>query len=135
VLGAEGWTKERIEAVLHCIRAHRFRDQNESPQTLEAKVVFDADKLDAIGAIGAVRAIAYAIAHGEPPYAEPSEQFRRSGEREAGEPHSSYHEFVFKLSRLKELLYTPTARRIAEVRHRVLEEFYEQLSAEIKGER
>ena len=54
VLQSEGWPEERIHAVAHCIRAHRFRDDREQPQPLEAKVLFDADKLDAIGAIGAV---------------------------------------------------------------------------------
>jgi uncharacterized protein len=133
VLEGDRWAEERIEAVLHCIRAHRFRDESESPRTLEARVVFDADKLDAIGAIGAVRAVAYAAAHGAPAYAEPSPRFRQTGQREPGEPHSAYHEYVFKLSRLKERLFTPTARQIAEGRHRFLAEFYERLGAELDG--
>jgi uncharacterized protein len=134
VLEKEGWPEQRIEAVLHCIRAHRFRDNREAPQTLEAKVVFDADKLDAIGAIGAARAIAYAASAGQPSYAQPSEQFLVSGQREPDEPHSSYHEFVFKLSHVKERLYTPTARSIGDERHRYLAEFYERLGREIRGE-
>ena len=44
VLEAEGWSQERIEAVQHCIRAHRFRDNTETPHTLEAKILFDADR-------------------------------------------------------------------------------------------
>ena len=52
VLQAEGWPAERIAAVQHCIRAHRFRDRSEPPATLEAQVLFDADKLDVLGAIG-----------------------------------------------------------------------------------
>ena len=84
VLEREGWLEERIEAVLHCIRAHRFRDDREAPQTLEAKVLFDADKLDAIGAIGAARAIAYAARAGQPFFTQPSELFVATGQRRAG---------------------------------------------------
>ena len=89
VLQAEGWPAERIAAVQHCIRAHRFRDRSEPPATLEAKVLFDADKLDVLGAIGAARTIAYAILAGQPIHAPASEQFRQTGEKEPGEPHSS----------------------------------------------
>ena len=60
VLTEEGWAEERIQAVEHCIRAHRFRNKGEKPQTIEAQVLFDADKLDVLGAIGAARTIAYA---------------------------------------------------------------------------
>ena len=114
LLRLEGWPEERIAAVQHCIRAHRFRDHSEPPSTLEAQVLFDADKLDAIGAIGVARAIAYAVRAGQPVYAKPSDQFLRSGKTEAGEPHSAYHEYCFKLVHLKDRLFTPAARQIAE---------------------
>lgn len=135
VLRAAGWPEERIAAVQHCIRAHRFRDRREPPETLEAQVLFDADKLDAIGAIGAARAIAYAAQAGLPAYSPPSEQFRRTGQKEPGEIHSAYHEYLFKLSKLEERLYTPTARSIAAGRHRFLEAFFQQIIAETEGER
>jgi uncharacterized protein len=135
ILRQEGWPDERIAAVQHCIRAHRFRDDSEQPQTLEAQVLFDADKLDAIGAIGVARAVAFAARDGQPAYAEPSQRFLATGQLEPGEAHSSYHEFVFKLARLKERLYTPTARRIAEERHRLMVDFYQRLAAEMRGEK
>jgi len=75
ILEVEAWPEERIAEVQHCIRAHRFRDNREQPQTIEAQVLFDADKLDAIGAIGAVRAIAYAVLDQQDLFTEPSERF------------------------------------------------------------
>jgi uncharacterized protein len=135
VLGAEGWTDERINRVVHCIEAHRFRDKRTQPDTIEAQVLFDADKLDAIGATGVGRAIAYAASHGQPVYAPPSDEFLRSGRAQPGEPHSSYHEHLFKLRKIKERLYTQTGRRLAQGRHEFLEAFYEQLLAEYSGER
>jgi uncharacterized protein len=135
VLTAEGWPEQRIAAVQHCIRAHRFRDDSEQPQTLEARVLFDADKLDAIGAIGVARAIAYAASAGQPVYAEPSVSFLATGQREPAEPHSSYHEYLFKLRKLSRRLYTPSARRLAAGRHRYMTRFYARLAAELQGER
>lgn len=134
VLAAEGWPAERIAAVQHCIRAHRFRDQTEPPATLEAKILFDADKLDVLGAIGVARAVAYAALDGQPFYAEPSPQFLESGVAAPGEPHSSYHEYLFKLRKIKDRLFTATARRMAEGRDAYLAGFYRRLAAEMRGE-
>jgi uncharacterized protein len=85
VLAAEGWPAERIEAVQHCIRSHRFRG-GEAPRTLEARILFDADKLDVTGAIGVMRAAAYAALAGQPLTGEPSERFKTTGQKEPGEP-------------------------------------------------
>lgn len=133
VLLAEGWPEERIQAVQHCIRAHRFRG-GESPRTLEAQILFDADKLDVLGAVGVARVVAYAALAGEPLTGEVSESFRERFEKTPGEPHTPYHEFLFKLSRIKDRLYTRTARALAEARHAYLSEFFERLHAEIRGE-
>ena len=134
ILEAENWPPERIAAVQHCIRAHRFRDNSEPPQTLEAKILFDADKLDVIGAIGVVRTVAFDIVVGQPVYSEPSQLFLSTGEKEPGEPHSSYHEYLFKLSRIKDRLFTAAARAIAEERHQFMAEFFTRLAAEERGE-
>lgn len=133
VLEAEGWPEERIAAVLHCIKAHRFRDETETPQTLEAMVLFDADKLDVIGAFGIARTIAYDVVVGQPIFASPSSRFLETGEKEPDEPHSSYHEYLFKLSKIRDRLYTGTARMLAEERHRFLVEFFERLADEDRG--
>ncbi len=135
ILIEKGWPDEKILAVQHCIRAHRFRGKEDKPHTIEAKVLFDADKLDVLGAIGAARTIAYAALDGEPAYAEPSEQFIKTGIKEPGEPHSSYHEFLFKLQKVKSRMFTNTGKSFAEARHNYLVKFYAQLQAEVRGER
>ena len=135
ILQAENWPDERIQAVEHCIRAHRFRDDREQPQSLEAQVLFDADKIDAIGAIGAVRSIAYAVLAQQPLHAEPSQQFLQTGQKEPGEAHTPYHEHIFKLRKLKERMFTQSGRLLAEERHQFLENFFEQWQAELQAER
>ena len=129
ILLAEGWPPDRIAAVQHCIRAHRYRSA-EAPQSLEAKVLFDADKLDVLGAFGIARTLGYATQAGQPAYAEPSARFRQAGKGEPGEPHSAYHEYLFKLSHVAERLYTEPARRMAEPRVRLLRTFFEALAGE-----
>ena len=133
VLWAEGWVEDRIQAVEHCIRAHRFRDDREPPQTTEARVLFDADKLDAIGAIGVARAVAYAALHGQPAYRPPSAGFTAGEGLAEGEGHTAYHEFVFKLSRIKDRLFTASAHKIALERHACMQEFFQRLGNEIEG--
>ena len=133
VLVQEGWSEARIQAVEHCIRSHRFRSPSEQPNTLEARVMFDADKLDAIGAIGVARAIAYSAARGLPAYVEPSEQFLSSGEKAPGEVHSAFHEYVYKLQKLRDLLYTASGQAIATERHRFMADFFSRLKLETEG--
>ena len=133
VLAAEGWPEARIEAVLHCIRAHRFRG-TEAPRTLEAQILFDCDKLDVLGAIGVARTVAYAALAGQPLTGEPSDRFKATGEKEPGEPHTPYHEFIFKLGRVKDRMVTRTARQIAEERHQYLQDYFDRLRREVAGE-
>ncbi|MBL6964986.1 MAG: HD domain-containing protein [Anaerolineales bacterium] len=135
ILQSENWAEARIQAVEHCIRAHRFRDEREQPQTIEAQVLFDADKLDAIGAIGAVRSIGYAVLAEQPLHAKLSQQFLETGEKEPNEPHTPYHEHLFKLSKLKDRMFTASGRTLAEERHNFLEAFFEQWQAELRSER
>ncbi len=134
VLKKEGWDQTRIDAVQHCIRAHRFRS-NEPPVTLEAKILFDADKLDVMGAFGAARTIGYALQAGQPFFAEPSEYFLRTGETEDGEAHSAYHEYLFKLLKVRDKLHTRPAQQMAKERHAVLTAFFNQMAVEARGGR
>lgn len=126
-----GHPADKVEAVAQAIASHRFRDEI-VPQTLEAKVLYDADKLDAIGAIGIARAYALAGKQGQRLWAEPPagplSEFQSTD-------YTPVHEFVFKLSRLKEALFTATARQIAAGRHRYTVEFFARLEEEVQGKR
>lgn len=119
-----------VDAVVHAIEAHRFRNDIE-PQTVEAKCLFDADKLDAIGAIGIARAFAFAGGHGNPLWADVSDGYQPNSEVR----HTPVHEFEVKLKRIKERLYTESGRRIAEERHAFMVTFFDQLNAEVGGTR
>jgi uncharacterized protein len=126
-----GHPADKVEAVAQAIASHRFRDEV-VPQTLEAKVVYDADKLDAIGAIGIARAYAMAGKRGQHLWAEtPAGSLAES----QSPYYTLVHEFTFKLSRLKEALFTATARHIAEERHRYMVEFFARLEEEVHGKR
>jgi len=112
ILRKEGYDEEFIESVAHCIEAHSFSSGVE-PKTLEAKVLSDADKLDAIGAIGIARAFIF------------------SGEKGRSIEETLKH-FEEKLLKLKDLLYTKTAKELAKERHEFLVKFYEQIKKELK---
>ena len=133
ILRNEGWSDPDIEAVAHCIRSHRFRDQDENPQTLEAQVLFDADKLDAIGAVGVARAVGYALRAGMDVYALPSDQYLETGRLAKGETQTVAHEYLFKLRHIKDRIYTKTGRSLAEKRHQLMVDFFAGWMEEIGG--
>ena len=129
ILSQEGWDGEDIERVVECIVAHRYRG-GQQPRSLEAQLLYDADKLDVVGAFGAARTIAYAVEAGQPVYAPASQRFIDTGQPEAGEPHSAYHEYLFKLRKVKDTLHSAAARQLAGERERVLVALFEGLAAE-----
>jgi uncharacterized protein len=131
-----GQPAAKVEAVARAIAAHRFR-AGPQPATLEAQVLFDADKLDAIGAVGVARAFAYGGAHGQRLWAPVETVDMACWTEEGDDPHNHtpVHEFVVKLSRLKDQLFTPTGRSIAEERHAYLVAFFRRFDAEVRGER
>lgn len=122
---------EFVEAVVHCIEAHRFR-KGPAPRTLEARILQDADKLDAIGAIGVARAFAHAGHHNHRLWA-PLEEVASSPPPD-GEDYTPVHEFWHKLRHLEGMLHTPTARAIARERHAFMEAFFQRLDAECRGD-
>ncbi len=120
---------EQKANIIHCIRSHRFRGDHQ-PESLEAKVLFDSDKLDAIGAVGIARAFLFAGEVGAKlhnPYIEP-EDTEPYGEEDTG-----YREYKLKLSRIKERMLTGEGRRMAEERHTFMEMFFQRLTEEYEG--
>jgi uncharacterized protein len=112
VLSESGFTDIEIDQVVEAIRTHRFSEGLE-PYSLEGRILSDADKLDAMGAIGVFRAIAQA-------------ESKRGG-MEAFLKHADD-----KLLKLKDLMYTEPSRIEAEKRHKTLEAYVEQLRSEIE---
>lgn len=128
-----GQPAERVEAVCHAIEAHRFR-KGPAPATIEACCLFDADKLDAIGAVGVARAIAYGAVHGQRIWSQPLAAIDASRPPPDDDTYTPSHEFVYKLARLADMLKTASARRIAADRQRVMVEFFRRLDLEVAGE-
>ena len=133
-LRAAGMDARRIENVVHCIQAHRYRDRSVQPQTLEAKCLYDADKLDSIGAIGVARAFAHAGNHSSRLWNQPVAEAPPDRAQPDGPEYTPVHEYVYKLRRILATLYTPSARAIGKQRHRFMTRFYEQLDAEMTGQ-
>ncbi len=134
ILKEAGFPPGKVDAVIHCIATHRFRSDN-PPQTLEAKILYDADKLDAIGAIGVCRAYAYCGENGQRLYG----SFSQNPDNEQipkitdHTQHTPVLEFRIKLSKVKHKLFTETAKQLAESRHRYMLKFFNRLYEEVKG--
>lgn len=124
--GADGGL---LEAVSHCVAAHRLR-RGHAPESVEAKVLFDADKLDSIGAVGVGRAFQFAGEIGarlHDPAVDPEKA------QAYGPDDTAYREYLVKLRLIKERMLTRTGRRLAEDRHGFMEAFFERLNAEVEG--
>ncbi len=104
-------------------------------KTLEARIVFDADKLDAIGAIGIARTFAYGGSKNRPIY-EPDQEPTMHDSFEAYKANQSHtvNHFYEKLLLLKNLMQTDTGKKMAEQRHAYMEDFLSEFYKEWNGE-
>lgn len=114
--------------VRDCIRTHRFR-KNDPPQSLEAKILFDADKLDVVGAIGIARTLVYRGTVEEPLYHRLRDGSISNGETD--ETHSFFKEYHFKLKKLYDRFYTKKGKTLAQSRRTAAENFYNSLYSEV----
>ena len=122
-------SEDQKDNIIQSIRTHRFRG-NKKPKSLEAKILFDADKLDAIGAIGIARAFHFAGEVGaklHSPYVDP-ENTEPYTEDDTG-----YREFRLKLSKIKDRMLTSEGRRIAKERGEFMEIFFKKFISEFEG--
>jgi uncharacterized protein len=126
-------SKER-ENVLHCILAHRSRT-SEKPETIEAQCLSDADKLDALGAVGVARDFLFAGNAGSKKlYTGREQEVLASGQDHAfSEEDSAFLEYEFKLKHLHKKLFTQEGKRIARERQRYMGEFFERFWKEVEG--
>jgi uncharacterized protein len=129
ILGRHSVDKDKIVRVVHCIEAHRFRGRR-PPESLEAQILFDADKLDSIGAVGIGRAFLFAGEVGARLH-DPAIDVEKT--RPYTRDDTAYREFLVKLSRVKERIFTREGRRIARERHRFMVEFFRRLNRETRG--
>ena len=127
-----------IEKIMSIIKNMSFSKSLNTKNTLasmEFYVVQDADRLDALGAIGIARAFAYGGSKGRPLY-DPTKQARKlSTTKNYRKPgNSTLHHFEEKLLLLKDLMNTKTAKKIAQKRHNYMQNYLKQFLAEWKGE-
>jgi len=129
ILTRHGVDRRIASRVVHCIRTHRFR-RKAAPRTLEAKVLYDADKLDSIGAVGIGRAFLFAGEVG-------ARVHNKGADIAKTKPYTredtAFREFVVKLSRIKDRIHTAEGRRIAAERHRFMVAFFDRLHKETDG--
>jgi uncharacterized protein len=127
LLRAEGYDPALIEAISYCIRVHSF-SRGIQAETLEAKVLQDADRLDAIGAIGIARCFSTGAVMGRPFYsvADPFCTARAPNDKEFTIDH-----FYRKLLQIPNTLHTETARLLAGDRVQFLQAFLDHLQSEI----
>jgi len=124
-----GMAQQKAERIAECIRSHRYRSKY-LPTTTEAKVLFDADKLDSLGAVGIARAFHFAgqinaRVHSPLVDIDTSEPY--------GKNDTAYREFLVKLTHIRKRLYTQEAQRLATERHHFMVNFFSQLNEEVEG--
>ena len=119
---------DMIAKVAECVKRHRFRGENEKPETIEQKIIFDADKLDSIGAVGIGRAIHFSGRIGS----------RLHNRKEAAlnsEAYSSedsaYREYLVKLRFIPEKMLTETGKKLASERAEFMKTFFDRLNRDI----
>ncbi len=136
-LRGQGVSEAEIRRVCHIIEQISFKGTGSvTPDSLEGKCVQDADRLDAIGAIGIARAFAYGGSRGRAMY-DPAEPPAMEMDAETYRRHVSttVNHFYEKLFRLSALLNTDAARRLAAHRDAVMQDFLAEFYAEWNGEK
>ena len=136
-LNENNYPQDRINWIKDIINGVSFKGTDTKvPETIEGKIVQDADRLDAIGAIGIARTFAYGGKKGREIW-NPDEQYIDNMNEEEYRNHqgNSINHFYEKLLKLKDLMNTDTAKMIAEHRQQYMEMFLEEFYDEWKGKR
>ena len=123
-----GYTEDIARHIADCILTHSLNSAL-SPETLEAKIVFDADKLDLTGAVGTFRAILSSTLAGEPLYLLDEEGIPLSGRKKEGP--SLLQNYQQQLKKLPRLLHTAKAQKIATKQQKTMDCYFKELKREI----
>lgn len=129
LLSQMGWDEERTQAVAHAIESHSY-SANITPHTLEAKILQDADRLDAIGMIGVARLFYVSGRMGSHLYDPSDPQAER---RALDDKRFAVDHFKTKIFTLAEGFQTTTGKRMARIRHHRAQRFLQELMEEIGG--
>lgn len=124
-----GFGFDFADSVARCISTHRFRGNN-PPDSIEAKILFDADKIDVTGTLGIARTLVYNGAHAEPLYTLGADGLPSDGTGDS-EP-SFFQEYCFKLEKVYSKLITKRGKEIAEERRKTAESFYNDMFREVR---
>ncbi|MBR1972488.1 MAG: HD domain-containing protein [Oscillospiraceae bacterium] len=124
-----GFTVDFAEKVRECITTHRFRENNQ-PQSMEAKILFDADKLDVAGAMGIARTLLYQGHVTTPLYSRTPDGSILDGSEDTAP--SFFQEYKFKLENLYDRFYTNRGRELALARRSAAVDFYNALLREVR---
>lgn len=124
-----GFERCFAENVKECVQTHRFRADN-PPQSIEAKVLFDADKVDVCGAIGIARTLVYKGRVSEPLYSLDENGQVLDGSKDTES--SFFQEYKYKLEGLYDNFFTARGKEIAEERRAAAKSFYESMLSEVQ---
>jgi uncharacterized protein len=127
-----GLPEPTVGAVLEAILRHRHR-RGGKPESLEARCLYDADKLDSLGAVGAARAFLWLGEHGRSVWYPRPEWEGLDPEENAAETDSFQREWHIKLRHLRDRMHTAEGRRIAVLRHERMLRILEEIDAETAG--
>ena len=142
ILKEVGFPAEKIERVQECIRTHRFRSDRK-PESIEAKILFDADKLDALGAVGVARGYVWTGENGAQiyrpcvnieEYIKENLGGKKNGIIQDKTKHTAHIEFETKHKHVKDRMFTQKGKAIAEERIAYYKSFLDRMEQEIKGE-
>ena len=122
------YPQDKIDKICYCIRTHSY-SKRLVPATLEAKILQDADRLDALGAIGIARTFSVGGSERRSFY-NPDDPFWKSS-RELDDREWTLDHFRTKLLKLKDSMHTKTAKEMAQERARFMELFIKQLQKEL----
>jgi uncharacterized protein len=126
--------EEIIENVLHCIITHRYRNEHK-PKTIEAKVLFDADKLDSIGAVGIARDFLFAgyIKHGVLYSGNEKKLAKTNKDYAYTDEDTALLEYEIKLKKIKNKILTKTGKEFAKERDNFMKQFFKRFWKEVEG--